>query len=128
MDEFIHNLIVVLDLDSALVVLAAAEAVKFLLNIVWRKAYTDFWYPAVAIIMGQLIAYLANPEYDLNVLVYGLKLAGSAIVFSTLWKKFNEGVSWFTKGNDDPVLKAKVEVEAAKAEAITNKVKKMMSK
>jgi hypothetical protein len=128
MDEFVHRLIVILDLDSALVVLAASEVVKLVLNLVWRKTYTDFWYPAVAMVMGQLIAYLANPQYDLNVMVYGLKLAGSAIVFSTLWKKFNEGLSWFTKGNEDPILKAKVEQEAAKADALTTKLKQMMKK
>ena len=128
MGALLDDLVKVLDLESALVVLATAELIRYLLNVVFRKHYTDFWYPVVAVIMGQLMAWLPSIGYSLTVMVLGLKLAGSAIVFSTLWKKFNEGFSWFTKGKKDPVLNAKVDTTEIRIDEHIKKVKKLLKK
>jgi len=124
MEDFIARLIEAINIGNALVVLSATEIVRYAMNVIWRKTYTDFWSPLVALVMGQIMAYRMGGVYGIDVAIAGLQLAGSAMVFSSLWKKFNEGVAWFSGKKDDPVIMAKLEKTNAKVEQQIAAVKK----
>lgn len=127
MDELIEKLLAQIDLDAVLVIQGATALVKFVLNLVARQSYTDYLAPFVAVAMGQLIAW-TQYGVGVNAIIYGFKISGGAIVFSELYKRFLEGWSWFKRGKDDPLLKAKVEHTAIKSDARISSIKSLLKK
>lgn len=125
MDELLKSLVAHFDIESIFVVQAATALVRFLLNLIAKDSYTDFYAPFVAVIMGQVIAY-TEFGLGLNSFIYGLKLAGSAIMFSVIFGKMVEGWSWFTKGKEDPVLAAKVQKSSTDTQSKIDSMKKLL--
>lgn len=128
MEELTNELIKQIDLGSSLEIYGATIAVLWVLNVLFRRTYTDWVAPAVAVVMGQFQAFWVHNHYDAHALVHGFKIAGGAIVFQAFIKKGVEGFTWLKRGKEDPVLKAKVEAAEASADAQIAKMKALLNK
>jgi hypothetical protein len=117
-----------IDIKSGLIVLGVTEFIKATLNVTLKRTYTDYMAPWVAMTIGQMVALSNMGSFGMDTLLYGMQLGGGAIAFMTLYKKAIDGVTWITKGEKDPILKAKVEASCTKAESQIEKMKALLGK
>lgn len=128
MEELTNELLKQIDLGSSLEIYGATIAVLWVLNVLFRKTYTDWVAPGVAVVMGQIQAFMVHNHFDGHAVVHGFKIAGGAIVFQAFIKKGVEGFTWLKRGKEDPVLKAKVEATSTAADAQIAKMKALLAK
>lgn len=125
MDEILNQILAKMDVEAIFVIQGATSLVKFFLNLVAKDTYTDFVAPFVAVMTGMMMAY-AQGGFNLNQFIYGLKLAGMAILFTEISDKFRDGWTWFRKGKSDPLMKAKMEASSLETEHKISKVKALL--
>ncbi len=126
MEKLIDELIAKINIDSVFVIQGGTAFVRGLLNFFAKNLYTDWMSPFIAVIFGQLIAYVQRGLSG-DAIMYGFGLAGGAIMFEVLFKRFLDGYSVLTgRHKSNPIIQAKHKANNAKAEALIESMKKKL--
>lgn len=126
MEKLIDELIAKINIDSVFVIQGGTAFVRGILNFFAKNLYTDWMSPFIAVIFGQLLAY-SQKGFSGEAIMYGFGLAGGAIMFEVLFKRFLDGCSVLTgRHKNNPIIQAKHKANNAKAEALIESMKKKL--